>query len=616
MGRNLLDKMLLRETYDQIKVWVLAHKLISTTIGVVVLGLIVWGGWAIKTQASPTSYVLAKVQKGTIISTITGTGQVSASHQIDLTPQASGKVTAVKVKAGQSVKSGALLVQLDSRDALKTVRDARASLASAQLSLKKTQNSITQSVSQAEDTLTQTQQNQAQSQENLTKAYDDALANTDTVFLGLPVILDTLEKILFGQTYSYTQNNIDYYYDLIQRHSALAESCRDNASNSYRSAQTAYNRSLAKYNSIAIASDDNAIVELVSDTYTTLKTLLEALKVTGNYLSFVDSQLLNYGQTDPSGLAGHRADISTAISETNSYLSILYGIKSDIQSSRNAVTNAATAVALKTESLKQAQTINAELDLATAQLNVTQRRNALNDVLETLADYSVKAPFDGVIAKVNVQTADSASAGTTVATIITKQSLVEVSLNEVDVAKVSLGNKVTVTFDAIEDLSISGLVAAVDYIGTVEQGVVTYTATLSFDIQDDRIKPGMSANATIITDLKQDVLVVPSAAVKSQGDTYYVEKFNQNYSDTEATAGVTSDTAPTQQVVKIGIADDENTEITSGLSEGDQIVVKTVASTKTTKKATSTTPSLFGTGSTRSRSTTTDGAPSMIGPMP
>ncbi|MFA5009776.1 MAG: efflux RND transporter periplasmic adaptor subunit [Patescibacteria group bacterium] len=614
--RNLLDKLLLRETYGQIKVWVLAHKLISTTLGMVILGLLVWGGWAIKAQAGPTSYILATVQKGTIMSTVTGTGQVSASHQIDLTPQASGKVTAVKVKSGQSVKAGTLLVQLDSSDAYKTVRDARASLASAQLSLKKTQNSITQSVVQAEDSLTQAQQNQIQSRASLAKSYDDSLATIDTAVLNLSTIVDTLEDVIFGQDYSPTQSNADYYFDILQRckgYDGLADSYRNSTTSAYYTAKTAYDDISSRYNSVINTSDDDVISQLVSDTYTSVKTILETLKTTNNYLNYVNSQATNYNQIIPASLGSHRNTIASATTQANSYLNSLYSSKTSIQNNLNAVNNAATSVSMKTNSLEQAKTINADLDLATAQLNVTQRSNALNDALQALADYSVKAPFDGVIAKVNVQVADSASGGTVVATIITKQSLVEIPLNEVDVAKVSLGDKATIAFDAIEDLSISGSVASIDYIGTVEQGVVNYTVTLSFDTQDDQIKPGMSASATIITDLKQDVLIIPSSAVKSQGEMYYVDKFNQIYSDTEAAAGITSDAAPTQQTVEVGITDDTNTEIISGLSEGDQIIIKTVKATSSSKKATTTSNSLLG-GSGGSRPQSSGGT--MMGPMP
>ena len=94
-------------------------------------------------------------------------------------------------------------------------------------------------------------------------------------------------------------------------------------------------------------------------------------------------------------------------------------------------------------------------------------------------------------------------------------------------AKVKVGQKVTLTFDAIEDLSITGEVAEIDTLGTVSQGVVNYAVKIVFDTQDERVKSGMSVSAAIITDVKQDVLLVPNAAVKSN-DEQYVEVLENN----------------------------------------------------------------------------------------
>ena len=96
-------------------------------------------------------------------------------------------------------------------------------------------------------------------------------------------------------------------------------------------------------------------------------------------------------------------------------------------------------------------------------------------------------------------------------------------MNEVDVAKIKVGQKTTLTFDAIDGLSIAGEVIDIDAVGTVTQGVVNYNVKIGFDTQDERIKPGMSVSATIIIEVKQDVLLIPNSAIKSAGEAYYVE---------------------------------------------------------------------------------------------
>jgi len=132
-------------------------------------------------------------------------------------------------------------------------------------------------------------------------------------------------------------------------------------------------------------------------------------------------------------------------------------------------------------------------------------------------------------------------------------------------------------------------------LGTVSQGVVSYTAKVTFDAQDERVKAGMSVSAAIITDIKQDVLIVPSSAVKSQGENYYVEAFDSGVIAAQNDLPFSSATPPRQQSVGIGISNDTDTEIISGLEEGDRIVTRTI--TATTSANTSSAPSatsLFG----------------------
>jgi multidrug efflux pump subunit AcrA (membrane-fusion protein) len=134
------------------------------------------------------------------------------------------------------------------------------------------------------------------------------------------------------------------------------------------------------------------------------------------------------------------------------------------------------------------------------------------------------------------------------------------------VAKVKVNQKVTLTFDAIEDLNITGEVAEIDALGTVTQGVVNYGVKIIFDTQDERVKSGMSVSAAIITDIKQDVLLVPNAAVKSNNGQY-VEVLENNI--------------PRNQTVETGLSNDTMTEITSGLKEGDKVITQTITANTT-----------------------------------
>ena len=140
------------------------------------------------------------------------------------------------------------------------------------------------------------------------------------------------------------------------------------------------------------------------------------------------------------------------------------------------------------------------------------------------------------------------------------------------------------TFDAVDGLEITGKVAQIDQIGTVSQGVVNYNVQIAFDTNDDRVKPGMSVNVNIITNLSTDVLSVSNSAVKTQGTRSYVETLDpaQTQAAPSGQQGVVSKTAPKQMTVQTGLVGDTYTEITGGLTEGDTVVIQTVNPTATT----------------------------------
>lgn len=220
----------------------------------------------------------------------------------------------------------------------------------------------------------------------------------------------------------------------------------------------------------------------------------------------------------------------------------------------------------------------AENGVASAKANRTSALVAYEQAKDTAALRTVTAPIAGVITTLNVQDGDqlgSSSGGSSGAggtsgssspiVITDLQSLrAEVSVNEVDYPDLKVGQKANVTFDAISELSITGKVAAIDQVGTNTQGVVTYNVRISFDVQDERVRPGMTCSASITTSVKPDVVLVPNAAVKSNAAGSYVLVMADNA------------TAPTQVTVEIGDANDSYTEVASGLTAGQNVVTQTI----------------------------------------
>ncbi len=127
--------------------------------------------------------------------------------------------------------------------------------------------------------------------------------------------------------------------------------------------------------------------------------------------------------------------------------------------------------------------------------------------------------------------------------------------------KVKVGQAATVTFDALTDGIATGSVTAVDILPSTGDSVTTYGATITLDEAPDGLRDGMSASVVVTVDEVTDVLWAPTAAITTVGG--------------QSTVTVRKDGAESTVQVQTGLAGDSGTEITSGVSEGDALVVST-----------------------------------------
>lgn len=261
-----------------------------------------------------------------------------------------------------------------------------------------------------------------------------------------------------------------------------------------------------------------------------------------------------------------------------------------------------TQTSTQTEEVTQADIDAAEADVASAEANVDSANASLSsaaiDYDEAQAaedDLAVTSPCSGVVHALDVAEGDSVSAegssasssssastggatgatGTTVTgasastgapiTLAPAQPLaVCLTVNEVDLPTLEIGQRADIEFDALPDATATGKVYEIAEEGSNSSGVVTFEVWVSIDVADSGLRPGMSAAATIVTDIAQGALLVPNGAVKSASDgTYYVEVMQDGA------------TEPTQVAVETGLANATETQILSGLSEGDLVVTTT-----------------------------------------
>lgn len=546
---------------------------------VIIIIMVIIGGYfgykKLNNTSQQTHYFLSVVEKGTIISSVSGVGQVSVSDEINVKPKTSGDLIYVGVKNGQKVKAGSLVAEIDPTDAKKAVQDAQTNLDQANLDLEKMKGIQTE--------LGDLRGVKEKATDALAKSYEDGFNDIANAFLDLPSIVSGLNDILYSFTINKAQANVEYYVGAIRGYDLAIDQYKADTISKYQTARVAYDKNFQDYKAVDRTSSTDKIEALISETYDTTRDIAEAVKSTINLIQFYQDKMVGLGMTPISTSDTHLSSLNGYTGETNSYLSTLLSIKDTIQTNKEAL-------------------IETGYDITDQETQVKKMQDALDDAEKNLSYCYIYAPIDGVVSAVDVQKGDSVSSGTVVATVITQQMIATVSFNEVDAAKIKLGQKVNLTFDAIEDLTMTGVVIDIDTMGTVSQGVVSYNVTISFDTQSDQVKPGMSVSAVIITDTKQNVLLVPNGAVKSKNGSYYVESFSQEWDLTDKTVqgqGVVSSISPIQKTVEIGISDNTNTEIISGLSEGNQVVSRTSSASIKTTQTTSSAQRLFNGGGSR-----------------
>ncbi|MBI3341648.1 efflux RND transporter periplasmic adaptor subunit [Candidatus Curtissbacteria bacterium] len=156
-------------------------------------------------------------------------------------------------------------------------------------------------------------------------------------------------------------------------------------------------------------------------------------------------------------------------------------------------------------------------------------------------------------------TSSNNSAGQRVAVVRNEGNpIATFNASEADVYKIQPGQRATLTLDSIAGKTFTGRVMTIDRVGTVTSNVTSYPVIISLDTDNNQILPNMAISANIIIDTKDDVLLVPSAVVQKQGDVATVRVLNHGQVE--------------NKMVDTGLVSDTQTEIISGLSEGEEVV--------------------------------------------
>ena len=221
----------------------------------------------------------------------------------------------------------------------------------------------------------------------------------------------------------------------------------------------------------------------------------------------------------------------------------------------------------KAEEKSQARVWALPLSVKLAELRLDQARAGLDMAEADLAKATITARFDGVVADIMLNEGQQVSSMTYAnpAIILIDPTKIEMNgvIDEMDVSKVKLGQEADIILDALPDKELKGKVAFVSNAGTVEAGVVFYKTTITLENPDRELRDGMSATAEIIIDRTDNVLLIPNRAIRGSWENPWVE--------------VITDSEIEHREVCLGMSDGINTEVLSGLEEGEKVVLPAVS---------------------------------------
>jgi multidrug efflux pump subunit AcrA (membrane-fusion protein) len=518
----------------------------------------------------PAASTLARVRTaivgtGTVTNSVSATGTLVPSQQMNLGFKTAGTLTEVDAKVGDVVNAGQVLAKIDTAPLDLALQQAQAALASAQAQLANTQSGT--ALQQSTDQLAQANQSysDAVSQANQTNTADQSQLTADEATLSSDNATLSLDK----GAYWYSQ-----YGTALQAYQAALNTD-----------QTKWQTDACTYASVSAtcSADATAIQADQASIACTQGTSMVGC-------SFAQQQMAAAYKAAAAAQGQVSADASKVSADSSKLSADQSAGQRSVQQAQNSITNAQDSY--NSQAINRPATIAQQsAQVAAAQVQAQTARSNLDAAI-------LSAPMAGVVAAVSAQAGDAVSAGgsssgsqapgTTallpssgstgsgsgsggggfLTLIATSSYITVVSMAESDAAKVQGGQTGTVTFDAISGLTIPVHVLAVAGTATTTSNVVNYYVTLALDSTDSHLRSGLTTNATVVTARAAGVLTVQNSAITHRGTQAFV---------TLLQAGKT---ALTQ--VTLGVAGSSATEVLTGLKAGDVVVLPTVTTTGTT----------------------------------
>lgn len=497
----------------------------------------------------------ATVTRGSVRSVVTGTGSLVPLTSMNVGFKTAGTLTEVDVKVGDRVSSGQVLGKIDAGNLQVTADQAAASLATAQANLQNTLNGA--ALAQAQHALQSAQQTYADALNsvNLTNSQDQAQLSNDQQQLSVDNAQLSADQA--GYWYTQYQPALQHWQ---QQYAADTATYQAHGCTAYGTEPATCTTSDQQ----APAADQAHIACIQQGGGGACSAQEQQIALAYRAVSADQARV----SADQSKISLDQARLSTD----------QQGGQSRLNGAQSAITSAQDS--LNTQSTSRPATI------ATQQAAVESAQAALQTAQANLAAASLVAPMEGTVTAVNGSVGDgttgsgtstpatgtsgagassSGSASSGSGTFVTLSNLsvfqIATAIAEADASRVQVGQTATVTFDAVQGLSAPAHVTLVAPTATVTSNVVNYSVTFALDQTDPRLRAGMTSNVTVTVASASNVLVVPNSALTRVGTrAVFVTLLDR--------AGRQSRTA-----VATGVAGDTSTEISSGLQEGERVVL-------------------------------------------
>jgi len=508
------------------------------------------------------TYTTEEARVGQLTQTVTATGSVESAQDISLNFKTAGKLVFLGAKEGEKVTAGKVLARIDSAGLAAQTEQYRANLYAAQADLARVKAG-----SSVEDIRV--------SQEQVAKGENDLASLKAEREIQIKIlkekILDAVNngaftsQVALDNIFNYFINDDKTANLIVQDNNLLSQV----ESNYYKLANDwqAVKNLIDQANS---AKDSENIIVAADK----LRTLLSDLTgLLNNCFRLAETIVINanYSQTAKDSI---KLDISGQQSTNNASLTALQTARANLTNSSNSYDSQIEAAEKNLNiyraqlDLKQAGP--RDFELSAAQARVAQAQAQLNQALANLADYSIIAPIDGTVTQVNYSIGEQTNLSAAVVKMLsTEQYQIKVDIAESDITKIKIGDKTIIELDAFgNDQIFTGTVSFVDPAQTIIQDVIYYRTTVSFDSdsRNEQIKPGMTADVTVTTANKNDVLYIPQRAVKLR--EAILGEVPEKYVEV-----LVAGNQVVEKTVEIGLrGDDGLVEIISGLTVGDKVV--------------------------------------------